>query len=119
MRLRIGNQTSFAASRVTEPFEFALASGFEAFEWFPDKRESGQGWTEEDLPKDRRAWIRREAKQHGVSLSVHAPWSTNPLRDSSREALREAYGLAVDIDAGLLNLHLSVDEGIEEFAESI
>jgi phosphoglucan,water dikinase len=119
MRLRIGNQTSFAASRVTEPFEYALASGFDAFEWFPDRRESGQGWAEEDLSKDLRAWIREESRQHGISLSLHAPWSTNPLRESSREALRKNSELAIDIGAGLLNLHLSPEDGIEPFADSI
>ncbi len=34
---RIGNQTSFAAASPLEPFDFALANGFTAFEFFPDR----------------------------------------------------------------------------------
>ena len=36
--VRLGNQTSCWAATPFEPFEFALASGFDAFEWFPDKK---------------------------------------------------------------------------------
>ena len=52
--LHIGNQTSFAAS-VLEPFEFAVANGFTAFEFFPDRGYSGVGgWDEGDLSGDTR-----------------------------------------------------------------
>jgi len=34
----IGNQSAFSATRLLEPFEYAVANGFNAFEWFPDKR---------------------------------------------------------------------------------
>jgi len=33
-----------AFSALTIPFEYAVESGFNAFEWFPDKKESGEGW---------------------------------------------------------------------------
>src|SRR5947209_6292522 len=42
--ISIGNQTAFSAASLMEPFEYALANGFDAFEWFPDKKESGAGW---------------------------------------------------------------------------
>ncbi len=41
--LLIGNQTAFSAARFMEPFQYALANGFAAFEWFPDKKPDGAG----------------------------------------------------------------------------
>jgi hypothetical protein len=40
LRIRLGNQTSFSAPPLV-PFRFACEHGFEAFEWFPDKKECG------------------------------------------------------------------------------
>jgi hypothetical protein len=48
MHTRIGNQSSFSAVPITLPFEYAVAHGFDAFEWFPDKR-GNAGWDENDL----------------------------------------------------------------------
>ena len=42
--IRIGNQTAFSALTPLEPFEYAVQNGFTAFEWFPDKKETGEGW---------------------------------------------------------------------------
>ena len=39
--IRIGGQTSFSSSKVTEPFEYAVSHRFDAFEWFPDWRPAG------------------------------------------------------------------------------
>ena len=47
--ISIGNQTSFAAGSPVEPFDYALSNGFNAFEWFPDKK-PGAGWDDTDLP---------------------------------------------------------------------
>ena len=61
--LRIGNQTSFAAS-VLEPFEFAVDNGFTAFEFFPDRGYSGTGgWGEGDLSGATRRAICQTARE--------------------------------------------------------
>jgi hypothetical protein len=60
-RIRIGNQTSFAAGNVMEPFEYAVENGFDAFEWFPDQKTSGEGWSENDLSEETRVFIRDTA----------------------------------------------------------
>ena len=58
--IRIGNQTSFAAGSMLDPFEFALANGFTAFEFFPNRGFSGyDGWDERDLNDETRRYIRR------------------------------------------------------------
>ena len=59
--VHIGNQTSCWAATPLDPFEFALASGFDAFEWFPDKK-PGLGWDEADLSEELRAAIRDAAR---------------------------------------------------------
>ena len=61
-RIRIGNQTAISSPEVLTPFEFALQHGFDAFEWFADKKESADGrsygWDEADMTAETRAWIR-------------------------------------------------------------
>ena len=93
-RVRIGNQTSYRASPPELPFDHALRRGFDAFEWFPDRRPSGQGWAASDLSPDRRRSIRHRALAADVTLSVHAPMPADPytahavpgirLRETSR-----------------------------------
>src|SRR5215470_7991 len=77
----IGNQTSFAAS-VTTPFDFALANGFDAFEWFPDKKPDA-GWDDRDLDARQRLEIRDKARAAGMRFSVHARWQANPFQAES------------------------------------
>ena len=56
-QIRIGNQTSFSASTPILPFEYAIENGFDAFEWFPDKKEWGAGWDEKDINAETRRYI--------------------------------------------------------------
>ena len=77
--IQIGNQTAFSAATPIEPFEYAVANGFDAFEWFPDKKPTGAGWDERPG--------RIAAPEHsgnrlarGMRLSVHARWQANPLQ---------------------------------------
>ena len=117
--MRIGNQTAFSSSTVTQPFEYAVANGFDAFEWFPDKKDSGAGWTEDDITKQIRSVIRDTALVHDICLSVHAPWDANPLRPQGREVLFKDIEFAQDIGASLLNMHLYTDEGLSSYVQSI
>src|SRR5262245_58935897 len=66
--IRIGNQTSCWAPSPAEPFNYAVANGFDAFEWFPDKK-PGVGWDDSDLDPAKRRDIRETAKEKGIRLS--------------------------------------------------
>lgn len=118
-RIRIGNQTAYSASTVMEPFEYAVANGFDAFEWFPDKKESGRGWTVSDISKETRAMVKNIALDHDICLSVHSHWHLNPLRPDDRELLLKDIDFARDVGASLFNIHLHSDESIAAYAVAI
>ena len=118
-RIRIGNQSAFSALIPTQPFEYAVENGFDAFEWFPDKKESGAGWEESDLDAEIRRHIKNTAQEHDICLSVHAPWQSNPLRPEVLELLFKDIEFAQDIGASLLNIHLYTEEGIDSYARAI
>jgi sugar phosphate isomerase/epimerase len=102
-----------------EPFEFAIEHGFDAFEWFPDRKPNGTGWSEEDIGGGQRKWIRDRAAESGISLSVHAPWQVSPLDPWSREILDRVILFARDIGATVLNMHLTDVDEIEKFTNAI
>jgi len=117
--LRIGNQTSFAAS-VMQPFEFAVANGFTAFEFFPDRGFSGVGgWHENDLNDEARRAIRQTASEREIELTVHAPLEFNPLHNPPDDRLYTTVEFAHALGATLLNLHLEVSPGVGRFVESL
>ncbi len=113
-RIRIGNQTAISAD-VMEPFAFALRQGFGAFEWFADKKVradgSTAGWDEPDIDVATRGWIRDTGRAHDVLFTVHAPWQANPLHEDGVPLLLRSLDFARDIGAGLVNLHLYMDDG--------
>ncbi len=119
MKVRIGNQTSFFAVPILLPFEYAAAHGFDAFEWLPDKKESGEGWTVEDIPATTRAVIRETAATKNISLSVHMSIHARPLIQASAERYWKDIEFAKDISATLFNIHFYTGEGIEAYAEAI
>jgi len=116
--ITIGNQTSFAAATPTEPFDYALANGFDAFEWFPDKHD-GAGWDTSDLDGPLRGQIRESARAAAMRLSVHARWQADPLRPACQGWLREDLELARELGAALLNIHLCDEAGLPAFVEAI
>ena len=117
--IRIGNQTSFMASTPLDPFLYAIDSGFNAFEWFPDKKESGAGWDMTDINKTRRNFIKKSARKNCITFAVHAPWQFNPLDPESEEVFLETISFAKEIGADLINIHLNADQGIEPYAEAL
>ena len=118
-RFRIGNQTAYSAVSLMQPFHYALGNGFEAFEWFPDKKAWGGGWDENDLDKGARAHIRALAGERHMRLSVHARWQANPLQPEAYPLLLKDVELANDLGAALLNVHLYTDHGLEAYARSV
>ena len=118
-RIRIGNQTAFSAGRVTLPFEFAVDRGFDAFEWFPDKKESGAGWTVRDIPAEVRSSIKATAEARDIRLSVHAPWPSDPLSGDAVQSFHESIDFAKQIGASLFIVHLRTDLGIEAYAGAL
>ncbi len=117
--IRVGNQSAFSASPLSLPFDFAVQHGFDAFEWFPDKRADGAGWVAADLTAAQRQALRHKARDAGVSLSVHAPVHADPLRKETHKDLDDSLRLAVDLGAGLLNLHFSDPQRCEQFAHAL
>ena len=105
-RFRIGNQTSYAAAKPIVPFEYAVINHFDAFEWFPDKKETGAGFDLKEIESKTRCHIREVARDHDISLSVHAPLKANPLTDDGQAVLMETFKFAHEIGAALLNIHL-------------
>lgn len=117
--IRIGNQTAFSALTPLEPFDYAVQNGFTAFEWFPDKKETGEGWVKEDVDSQTRDAIKETAETHDLALSLHTPWWANPIEPEGCEALLDHVNFANDIGAGILNFHLYIDKGIESFVQAI
>ena len=117
--IHIGNQTSCWTATPDEPFEYALASGFDAFEWFPDKQTSGAGWDENDLDSAHRLKIRDAARAAGMRLSVHARWQADPLDEESYPLFWKDLEMAQDLGAVVLNIHLCHEKGIAAYVEAI
>ncbi len=118
-QIRIGNQTAFSAPTLLEPFRYAADKGFDAFEWFPDKKPSGEGWTEGEIkPKDR-IMIGKIARDNSIGLSVHAPWQANPLTPEAYDSLTKHATFAHDIGATLMNIHFYEDKGIDAYIHAI
>ncbi|MBI5388216.1 MAG: sugar phosphate isomerase/epimerase [Verrucomicrobia bacterium] len=118
IRVKIGNQTSFAAA-VLEPFEFAVANGFAAFEFFPDRGFSGGGWHECELDGETRRFIRQTASDRNLELTVHAPLAFDPLHGPEDGRLYSTIEFASAIGATLLNLHLDMSQGAERFVDAL
>jgi sugar phosphate isomerase/epimerase len=121
--IRIGNQTAISCADPLEPFHFALQHGFDAFEWFADKKEYGNGavagWDETDMDAEARAWIRESGAAHNVLFTVHAPWQANPLHEDGILLLVRSIDFACDIGADLVNLHLYMDDGPQGYAHAL
>lgn len=122
-RIRIGNQTAVTCADRMTPFEFALQHGFDAFEWFADKKwaddGSTSGWEEDDFDPGTRAWIGKTGRERDVLFTMHAPWQANPLHPGGVERLLRSVDFARDIGASLVNLHLYMDDGAAGYVHSL
>lgn len=117
--IAIGNQTAFSAESPRTPFDYAVEQGFEAFEWFPDKKPWGGGWDDTDLDAATRAEIQKTARARGIRLSVHARWQVNPFQVEAWPLLERDVQLAHDLGATVFNIHLFPAEGVEAYARAL
>jgi sugar phosphate isomerase/epimerase len=115
----IGNQTAFSAAALKDPFDYALANGFDAFEWFPDRKPWGAGWDQNNLDVAARADIRKVAAAQGIRMSVHARCPANPLRSDSWPVFLKDIDLAADLGAVLLNIHFHPEEGLAAYVNAL
>jgi phosphoglucan,water dikinase len=113
----IGSQTSCWVAPIL-PFDYAIANGFDAFEWFPDKKFDA-GWDESDLSESQRRSIRETALARGMRMSVHARWEANPTQIDAAPWLFADCQLAHDLGAALLNIHLWHEAGLTAFVDAI
>ncbi|OAI50192.1 hypothetical protein AYO44_05845 [Planctomycetaceae bacterium SCGC AG-212-F19] len=122
-RIRIGNQTSVACADPMRPFTFALEHGFDAFEWFADKKWDAdghsRGWEESDMDAAKRGWVQEVGKSHDMLFTVHAPWQANPLHPDGVARILRSIDFARDIGALLVNFHLYLDEGVACYVRSL
>jgi len=118
-RIRVGNQTAFSAPALMLPFEYAVANGFDAFEWFPDRHESGAGWDVQDIDSGTRRYIKETAETHDIALSVHASLKADPMIPEAHGLLVEEFVFAQDIGATLVNIHLCSDGGIDAYLKAV
>jgi len=105
--IRIGNQTSAAAADPFAPFNFALKHGFDAFEWFAD-RKGDRGFDFSLLSQRRREKLARCAHERDIRFSVHAATHASPFGDHV-DALHAAIDFAGAIDAKVVVFHLEAD----------
>ena len=121
--IRIGNQSAQSARSLWEPFDFAFANGFDAYEWFSDKKTHPgggvSGFDEGDLDGATRAGIRERARQANMLLTVHAPWQANPLQLDGSELVKRSIDFARDIGAALVNIHLYMSHGSAGFVSAM
>lgn len=122
-RIPIGNQTSISCADPMQPFAFALEQGFDAFEWFADKKwdatGKARGWEEADMDVTQRAQVRETGRSRGMVFTVHAPWQANPLHPEGSAAIRCSIDFARAIGAALVNFHLYLDEGVAGYVRAL
>lgn len=103
--IRVGNQTAFSVLDPEEPFLYAASNGFNAFEWFPDKKESGAGWTIHDFYKSRRRRLKAIARDYDIRISIHVANDMDFLRPLDITNISEHISFACDMGASLFNIH--------------
>ena len=118
-KIRIGNQTAFSASDIMAPFEYAVANGFNAFEWFPDKHNISEGWDVNDIDTKTRSHIRAIADKHDIALSVHASLNAEMCGSDNMDVMLNDIEFAKEIGATLINTHLCIEHGVEKYVDTI
>lgn len=123
MTYYIGNQTAFFTTNPEEPFEYALAQNFTAFEWFADKREYDGGWTTgwfyDNISNERALELRKITQKYDIRFSVHASCVATPLTHEGMKDIFRAVEIADEIGAKLINIHYDNGSSVKEFVHSL
>ncbi len=117
--LHVGNQSAFTAWPLTAPFHFAVVHGFDAFEWFPDKKSDGTGWAAPEFPIPEREFAFKTGRSRGMAISLHASTASTPLNATGRELLQQDITLARDVGATLLILHVDLTAGVDALVTAL
>ncbi|MFW8600691.1 PEP/pyruvate-binding domain-containing protein [Desulfobacterota bacterium M19] len=117
--IRVGNQTAFMASTPLAPFLYAVQNHFGAFEWFPDKKESGAGWDLNDINHETRRFIKETALANDITLTMHVSSRANPVQSETRKIFFDNIDFAGEIGAVLLNIHLTTEQGLTDYVQAI
>jgi sugar phosphate isomerase/epimerase len=116
-RFAIGNQANHRARPLSAPFDFALAQGFDSFEWYSDHAQGG--WSEPDFDADQRKRLRDRARERGLRMTLHAPTSTDPFRASTIGDYYRSLDFAAEVGIAVVNIHLLPWKGIEAYVRAI
>lgn len=117
-RIRVGNQTSRSARQMFEPFDYALACGFDAFEWFADRRD---GWGFDYSQVDQRACQRlaETGKTEGIRYSIHPPVTVRAVAPEGQTILKTSLDFARSIGAKVVVVHMDEQAPARAFAAAI
>ncbi|MEW6569655.1 MAG: TIM barrel protein [Nitrospirota bacterium] len=118
-RIRIGNQTAFSSLSLIDPFKYAVANGFDAFEWFFDEKDSGRGCEKSSMTPEVRTLIKECSNDNDISLSVHTRWQADLSKTGLSEEILGDIQFATDVGAFLFVIHLCADGGLKSYAEAI
>ena len=121
--IRIGNQTAFSAAAPLDPWHYAIEQGFDAFEWFSDRKYSddgnGTGWDETVFTEQQCDKIKQQGLAHDISHSIHTPWQANPLHADGYPLLKRSIDFAHRIGAHIVNLHLYMEAGAQAYVDAL
>jgi sugar phosphate isomerase/epimerase len=116
-RIRIGNQTAKSARPLLLPYEFALANGFDAFEWYSDG--GAHGWSEQQFGDAERRRLRQTSLDRDLLFSVHAPIAATPFTPDGQAAILRSMDFGGAVGAKVVNIHLVTERGAEAFATAL
>ncbi len=98
-----------------EPFRYAVANGFDAFEWFFDGKDSARSIIQPDV----RTLIKESSCDNDISLSVHTRWQADLSKTEMTEEILGDVRFAIDVGSLLFIVHLYTDSGIKSYAEAM
>jgi sugar phosphate isomerase/epimerase len=116
--VRIGNQTAISAADPMEPFRFARDNGFDAFEWFSD-RKGERGFDFDLLSRAERERIREVGRRRNIRYSVHASWQAGVFHESGRAEVQRSIEFAEAVGAEVVVLHLKLHQGMAAFVDGL
>jgi sugar phosphate isomerase/epimerase len=113
----IGNQANSKARPLSAPFDFALAQGFDSFEWYSDPARGG--WTEGSFDADARARLRDTARERGLRMTLHSPNSANLFKPEGVGLVYTSLDFAAEVGIASVNIHLLPWKGVDAYVRAV